>query len=142
MLAPLGTMARPARARQQLDLDLDGGVPTGVEDLAAHDLDDRAHVLSQRPLVTSVADVTSEPKRSIAPPWAFNPFEPGFADDPYPQYAELTATNPVQQTPLGPWVLFRYDDGVRLLRDPSLSVEDRSVVGANPRGRAARADPG
>ena len=33
------------RARQQLDVDLDGRVPPGIEDLAAHDLHDRAHVL-------------------------------------------------------------------------------------------------
>jgi len=63
----------------------------------------------------------------------FNPFEPGFADDPYPQFAELCADDPVQRTPLGLWALFRYDDAVRLLRDPRLSVEDKSVVGANPR---------
>jgi cytochrome P450 len=73
-----------------------------------------------------VADVTSEPK-------PFNPFEPGFAEDPYPQFAELSVGNPVQQTPLGLWALFGYDDAVRLLRDPRLSVEDRSVVGRNPR---------
>ena len=73
-----------------------------------------------------MADVTSEPK-------PFNPFEPGFAADPYPQYAQLCATNPVQRTPLGLWALFGYDDAVRLLRDPSLSVEDRSVIGPNPR---------
>jgi cytochrome P450 len=78
-----------------------------------------------------VADVTSEPK-------PFNPFEPGFAEDPYPQYAELCATNPVQQTPLGLWALFGYDDAVRLLRDPSLSVEDRAVVGHNPRAEIRR----
>jgi len=77
-------------------------------------------------LVATVADVTSEPK-------PFNPFEPGFAADPYPQYAQLCATNPVQRTPLGLWALFGYDDAVRLLRDPSLSVEDRSVIGPNPR---------
>jgi cytochrome P450 len=78
------------------------------------------------PLVAIVADVTSEPK-------PFNPFVPGFVEDPYPQFAELSAENPVQQTPLGLWALFGYDDAVRLLRDPSLSVEDRSVVGRNPR---------
>jgi cytochrome P450 len=77
-------------------------------------------------LVATVADVTSEPK-------PFNPFEPGFAEDPYGQYAELCATNPVQRTPLGLWAVFRYDDAVRLLRDPTLSVEDRSVIGPNPR---------
>jgi len=71
-------------------------------------------------------------------PVAFNPFEPGFAEDPYPQYAALCATNPVQRTPLGLWALFGYDDAVRLLRDPSLSVEDRSVIGANPRAEIRR----
>ncbi|HEY3673301.1 MAG TPA: cytochrome P450 [Acidimicrobiia bacterium] len=70
--------------------------------------------------------MTSEPK-------PFNPFAPGFAEDPYAQYAELCATTPVQRTPLGLWALFGYDDAVRLLRDPTLSVEDRSVIGANPR---------
>jgi cytochrome P450 len=80
-----------------------------------------------------VADVTSEPKPSGSAPPAFNPFTPGFAEDPYPQYAELCAANPVQRTPLGLWAVFRHDDAVRLLRDPSLSVEDRSVIGPNPR---------
>ena len=78
-----------------------------------------------------MADVTSEPK-------PFNPFEPGFAEDPYGQYAQLCATNPVQRTPLGLWALFGYDDTVRLLRDPTLSVEDRSVIGANPREEMRR----
>jgi cytochrome P450 len=81
----------------------------------------------------TVADVTSEPKRSGDSAPAFNPFAPGFAEDPYPHYAELCAANPVQRTPLGWWALFRHDDAVRLLRDPSLSVEDRSVIGYNPR---------
>jgi cytochrome P450 len=63
----------------------------------------------------------------------FNPLEPGFNDDPYAQYRRLTAENPVQQTGFGPWALWRYDDCVRFLRDPSLSVEDRSVAGRNPR---------
>ena len=39
------------RARQQFDVDLDGRVPPGIEDLAAHDLHDRAHRLPH-PLVT------------------------------------------------------------------------------------------
>ncbi len=84
-------------------------------------------------LVASVADVTSEPKPFGGSAPAFNPFEPGFAEDPYPQYARLCAEHPVQRTPLGLWALFSYDDAVRLLRDPSLSVEDRSVIGQNPR---------
>jgi cytochrome P450 len=63
----------------------------------------------------------------------FDPWAEGFARDPYAQYRELSTRHPVQQSVLGPWMLFRYDDCVRLLRDPSLSVEDTSVRGANPR---------
>jgi cytochrome P450 len=63
----------------------------------------------------------------------FNPLAPGFAADPYSQYRELVARNPVQQSLFGPWMLFRYDDCVRFLRDPLLSVEDTSVEGVNPR---------
>lgn len=59
----------------------------------------------------------------------YNPFEPGFTDDPYPQYQLLRETDPVHQSPFGLWVLFGYDDVVRLLRDPELSVEDAN---ANP----------
>ena len=33
----------PPRAGEQLDVDLDGGIAPGVEDLAAQDLHDRAH---------------------------------------------------------------------------------------------------
>jgi cytochrome P450 len=83
--------------------------------------------------VAAVADVTSEPKPSADAAPAFNPFAPGFADDPYPHYAELSAGNPVQRTPLGWWAVFRHDDCTRLLRDPTLSVEDRAVTGYNPR---------
>jgi len=80
------------------------------------------------------ADVDlSAANAGVTPAAIYNPFEPGFAEDPYPQFAELSVGNPVQQTPLGLWALFGYDDAVRLLRDPSLSVEDRSVVGRNPR---------
>jgi cytochrome P450 len=59
----------------------------------------------------------------------YNPFEPGFTDDPYPQYESLRDTDPVHQSPLGLWILFGYDDVLRFLRDPDLSVEERF---ANP----------
>ncbi len=63
------------------------------------------------------------------PTVTYNPFEPGFVEDPYPQYAAMRAADPIHRTPLEFWVLFRYDDILRFLRDPSLSVEDRN---ANP----------
>jgi cytochrome P450 len=58
---------------------------------------------------------------------AYNPFEPGFAANPYPQYEALRDQDPVHQSPLGIWILFRYDDVRRVLRDHSLSVEDRNA---------------
>ena len=57
-----------------------------------------------------------------------NPFEPGFFDDPYAQYRRLRELRPVHQSPLGPWTLTRYEDVSRLLRDPSLSVEDANAT--------------
>jgi cytochrome P450 len=63
-----------------------------------------------------------------------NPFEPGFFDDPYAQYRRLRELAPVNKSPLGPWTLTRYEDVSRLLRDPSLSVEDRNAT-FDPRPR-------
>ena len=58
----------------------------------------------------------------------FNPFDPGFAADPYVHYDALRAAAPVWQTPFGPWLLTRYDDVLRVLRDPTLSVEARNAT--------------
>jgi cytochrome P450 len=60
-------------------------------------------------------------------PVMLNPFEPGFFDDPYAQYARVREADPVHLSPIGAWALFRYDDVHRVLRDPSLSVEMRHV---------------
>ena len=48
----------------------------------------------------------------------FNPFLPEFHADPYPFYARLRTDDPVHRSPLGFWVLTRYDDVVTVLRDP------------------------
>ncbi len=61
------------------------------------------------------------------PPPLFDPFAPGFTDDPYPQYATLRAAAPVYLHPLGFWLLTRYEDVSWLLR-ASLSVEDRNIA--------------
>jgi cytochrome P450 len=58
----------------------------------------------------------------------FNPFDPGFAADPYVHYDALRSAAPVWQTPFGPWLLTRYDDVLRVLRDPTLSVEARNAT--------------
>jgi cytochrome P450 len=56
----------------------------------------------------------------------FNPFEPGFAEDPYSHYEQLRRLDPVHESPVGLWILFRYDDVLRVLRDSSMSVEDQN----------------
>ena len=64
-----------------------------------------------------------------APPGevAFNPFDPGFAENPYPQWKALRDHAPVQETPLGFWVLTRHADVLRFVRDKETSVEDRNA---------------
>lgn len=57
----------------------------------------------------------------------FNPFEPGFTDDPYPQYRRMRETDPVHQHPLGFWFLSHYDDVAALLRS-GLSVDERYLT--------------
>jgi len=60
-------------------------------------------------------------------PPMLNPFEPGYFDDPYAQYALVREADPVHLSPIGMVMLFRYDDVHRVLRDPSLSVEERNA---------------
>jgi cytochrome P450 len=97
---------------------------------------------------------TSELAPSTGPadeqePVFFNPFEPGFFADPYRQYRRLREHDPVHLSPIGSWMLTRYDDVVRILRDPTLSVEEanatplpgmaemREMAGDRSRGRRA-----
>ena len=70
---------------------------------------------------------TSEtPDTGYLPPM-LNPFEPGFFDNPYAQYQLVREQDPVHHSPIGAWALFRYEDVHRVLRDPSLSVEERNL---------------
>jgi len=47
----------------------------------------------------------------------FNPLDPAFIADPYPFYHRLREKAPVFKTPLGFWVLTRYEDVAFALRD-------------------------
>ncbi|QKV97808.1 cytochrome P450 [Streptomyces sp. NA02950] len=66
-------------------------------------------------------------KVSAASEYVFNPFADGFSEDPYPQYAELRAKDPVHEHPIGFWVVSRYQDVCGLLRS-KLSVDDRHLA--------------
>ncbi len=47
----------------------------------------------------------------------FDPFLPDFNANPFPYYHRLRETDPVHRSPLGFWVLTRYEDCVMVLRD-------------------------
>ena len=59
---------------------------------------------------------------------SFNPMDPEFIADPYPTYRRLREEDPVHHSPLGFWVLTRYDDVVTALRDPRLAKEAISAI--------------
>jgi cytochrome P450 len=65
-----------------------------------------------------------------APPevLGLNPFEPGYFDDPYAQYARVREGDPIHQSALGPWLVTRWADVHVLLRTPGTSVEDRNIT--------------
>lgn len=48
---------------------------------------------------------------------AFNPLDPAFIADPYPFYHRLRAAVPVWQSPLGMWIVTRYEDVAAFLKD-------------------------
>jgi cytochrome P450 len=62
---------------------------------------------------------------------SFNPFLPGYTDNPYPHFAELRAGNPVEQNELGFWALWRYAEAFDVLR-AKMSVQDDKVLHVGP----------
>ncbi len=58
----------------------------------------------------------------------FNPFEPGFADNPYDQYASIRAQGRTERTVFGTLLVSHYDDCFHLLRLPGTSVDDRNAT--------------
>jgi cytochrome P450 len=68
----------------------------------------------------------------------FNPFLPEFHANPYPFYHRLRAADPVHRTPMGLWVLTRYDDVVSVLKDPRFGREGFDQMLANVYGEGAR----
>jgi cytochrome P450 len=74
---------------------------------------------------------TSEARDQGYLPAMLNPFEPGFFENPYAQYAAVREADPVHHSPIGAWALFRYEDVHRVLRDTRLSVEEHNAVGVD-----------
>lgn len=61
----------------------------------------------------------TQPANAAPPqPLVFNPLDPAFLRDPYPTYQRFQTHAPVFRTPLGVWLVTRYDDVQIVLRDP------------------------
>jgi cytochrome P450 len=58
----------------------------------------------------------------------FNPFTPGFEENPYEHYRTLRDTHPVQEHPMGFWFVCRHADVSTVLRDARLSVADHNLA--------------
>jgi len=52
--------------------------------------------------------------------FTYNPFEPGYIENPYAQLRLLREADPVHHSPLDFWVLTRYEDINNVLRDAGL----------------------
>ena len=86
-----------------------------------------------------------EPPPSTASPVEsarFEPLDPAFVQDPYPTLAILRERDPVHRSPLGVFVLTRYEDVLAALSDPRLgnSPSPYAVVHARNRHRSVAAD--
>ncbi|WP_428268654.1 cytochrome P450 [Haliangium sp.] len=52
-----------------------------------------------------------------AAPILFNPFDPAFIRDPYPTYRRMLESAPVYRTPIGIWLVTRYQDASRVMAE-------------------------
>ena len=61
-------------------------------------------------------------------PELFNPFTPGFDENPYEHYRTLRDTHAVQEHPMGFWFVTQHADVSTMLRDARLSVADHNLA--------------
>jgi cytochrome P450 len=57
----------------------------------------------------------------------FDPFDPAWASDPFPHYADLRERAPIHRNELGFWVLARHADCLAVLRDRRASSDSLNV---------------
>ncbi len=70
----------------------------------------------------------------------FNPFAPEFRADPYPQYAKLREAGALVKTPMGTWMITRYEQVDRVLRSAAFRTP-RGYRDANDPAGPSRFDP-
>jgi cytochrome P450 len=77
---------------------------------------------------TMAANLQSSPKPMFEF-GGFNPSTPEFRANPYPIYQLLRTAMPVFQTPIGVWLISRYEDGDMILRDKRFATIDLKRIG-------------
>ena len=80
---------------------------------------------------TETGQETGMPSLPPMPPGVFNPFQPGFDENPYNHYREMRDIQPVQRHPMGVWFVSRHTEVSTMLRDARLSVSELNL-GAGP----------
>jgi len=58
----------------------------------------------------------------------FDPFDPLWASDPFPLYADLRQRAPIHRNDLGFWVVARHEDCLAILRDRRASSDSLNVA--------------
>jgi cytochrome P450 len=81
----------------------------------------------------TITDTETTPGTEISqetgmPLGLFNPFLPGFDENPYEHYRDLRDTNPVHKHPMGFWFVAQHADVSMVLRDARLSVADHNLA--------------
>jgi len=71
--------------------------------------------------------VTSSTPPPPSPDPVFDPFDPEWATNPFPLYADLRRRAPVHRNALGFWVFARHADCLALLRDRRTSADDAYI---------------
>ena len=83
--------------------------------------------------------MTSSPKGTTPARPVFDPYDPLWASDPFPLYADLRQRAPVHRNDLGFWVVARHADCLAVLRDRRATTQNpRSLrwIGARSRRSA------
>ena len=62
----------------------------------------------------------------------FTPFDPAFAENPYPAFSALRERSPVHHVEGLGWLVSRYDDVVAICRDPGLWSSKSVQVKSRP----------
>jgi hypothetical protein len=79
----------------------------------------KSEIAARKPELIAALKRGARSDASMAP-CGFDPRDPATVADPYPVYAWLRETDPVHRSPMGPWVITRYEDVAQALADPRL----------------------